>query len=432
METLIKKLVNARSGEVKALLWSFAYFFFLLSTYYMLQPLRDAMGTEGGTRQLPWLFYATFAATLVTVPFQSALAAKLPRAKFIPVVYLFLVANMLVFWFLMKSQISVVGVARAFFIWTTVFSVFTVSVFWTFMADLYSSEQSKRLFGFIGAGGSIGSIVGPLIVKQLVGPIGVPNLLLVSSALLVLAVICANRLEGAAAEAQASTEGFVSASASRPQAVGGGMFDGFGLLFKSGYLGSIGLWVFLLSFAGTFLYFILQGVVSDANLDAAARTKFFANIALWVGVLSLAVQLLATGRIISAIGTGMSAALVALVFVIGFVALAAAPLLAAPLLSIAAVFQVAQRSTTFGIANIARESLWTVVSREEKFKAKNIIDGATFRGSDALNAFIFEQSAKLMAVPGLAIVGAGAAVGWVALSLGLGKAQEKRAREAAK
>ncbi len=177
---------------------------------------------------------------------------------------------------------------------------------------------------------------------------------------------------------------------------------------------------------------MLQGVVSEAGLDAAARAKFFANIAQWVGILSLIVQVLATGRIISAIGTGLSAALVALVFVIGFAGLAAAPLLAAPLLSIAAVFQVAQRATTFGIANLARESLWTVVSREEKFKAKNIIDGAVFRGADALNAQIYDLCAKLMAVPGLAIVGAGAAVGWVALSLGLGRAQEKRAREAAK
>jgi ATP:ADP antiporter, AAA family len=434
MEALIKKLANAKTGEVKALLWSFAYFFFLLSTYYMLQPLRDAMGSEGGTRGLSWLFAATFAATLITVPFQSALAARLPRAKFIPVVYLFLVANMLVFWFLMKSNIAVIGVARAFFIWTTVFSVFTVSVFWSFMADLYSSEQSKRLFGFIGAGGSMGSILGPLIVKQLVGPIGVANLLLVASLLLVIAVICANRLEGAAAEAQASTEGFVAASAGRQKAVGGGMFDGFGLLFKSSYLGGIGLWVFLLSFAGTFLYFILQGVVAKAELDATARTEFFANIAFWVGILSLAVQLLATGRIISAIGTGMSAALVALVFVVGFIALAASPLLAAPLLSIAAMFQVAQRATTFGVANLARESLWTVVSREEKFKAKNIIDGAVFRGADALNAQIYDLFAKvvMMGVPGLAMIGAGAAVGWVALSLGLGRAQEKRARDAAK
>lgn len=424
METLIKKLVRAESGEVKALLWSFAYFFFLLSTYYMLQPLRDAMGSEGGTRSLSWLFLATFAATLITVPFQSALAAKLPRARFIPVVYLFLVANMLVFWFLMRSNIATVGVARAFFIWTTVFSVFTVSVFWSFMADLYSSEQSKRLFGFIGAGGSIGSILGPLITRHLVEPIGVANLLLVASGLLIAAVICANRLEGAAAEAQAATRGFVAASAGREKKpVGGGMFDGFPLLFKSSYLGGIGLWVFLLSLAGTFLYFILQGLVADAHLDAAARTKIFATIAQWVGILSLAMQVLATGRIISKIGTGKSAALVALVFVIGFLALAASPIL-----MVAAVFQVAQRAMTFGIANLARESLWTVVSREEKFKAKNIIDGAVFRGADALNAQIFNLLAKLMTVPAIALVGAGVSVGWVLLSLGLGRAQEKRAQ----
>ncbi|MEJ0098410.1 MAG: MFS transporter [Pseudomonadota bacterium] len=314
METLIKKLVNAKSGEVKALLWSFAYFFFLLSTYYMLQPLRDAMGSEGGTRNLSWLFAATFAATLLMVPFQSALAAKLPRVRFIPVVYLFLVANMLVFWFLMSEHIAPVGVARAFFIWTTVFSVFTVSVFWTFMADLYSAEQSKRLFGFIGAGGSLGSICGSYITKLLAGPIGNANLLLVASVLLVLAVVCARFLEGAATEAQASTEGFVAASASRQKPVGGGMFDGFPLLFKSGYLGGIGLWVFILSLAGTFLYFILQNLVADAKLAPNVRTEFFANIAFWVNVLSLGAQILLTGRIISALGTGKSAALVAAVF----------------------------------------------------------------------------------------------------------------------
>jgi len=426
METLVKKLANAKPGEVRALLWSFAYFFFLLSTYYMLQPLRDAMGSEGGTRGLSWLFLATFAATLITVPFQSALAARLPRRVFIPVVYLFLVANMLVFWFLMRSHIATVGVARAFFIWTTVFSVFTVSIFWTFMADLYSAEQSKRLFGFIGAGGSIGSILGPLITARLVGPIGVANLLLVSSGLLVLAVLCANRLERAAAEAQASTQGFVAASAGRQKPVGGGMFEGFSLLFKSGYLGGIGLWVFLLSLAGTFLYFMLQGLVSDAHMTSAARTAFFANIAGWANGLSLAMQVLVTGRIISMIGTGRSAALVALVFVVGFVLLAVNPVL-----GVAAIFQIVQRSANFGVANIARESMWTVVSREEKFKAKNIIDGAVFRGADALNAQIYSGLAKLLALPAVAAVGVAVAVGWLALSLGLGRAQDARARELA-
>ena len=428
METLIKKVVKAESGEIKALLWSFGYFFFLLSTYYMLLPLRDAMGIEGGTRGLSWLFAATFIATLVTAPFQAALVARLPRSTFIPVVYLFLVANMVVFWALMRAQIAPVIVARAFFIWITVFSVFTVSVFWSFMADLYSAEQSKRLFGFIGAGGSIGSILGPIITGALVQSIGVANLLLIASALLVLAVLCANRLEGAAALAQAAQGNFQAASAGRQKSpVGGGMFDGFALLFKSPYLGGIGLWVFLLSFAGTMLYFVQADVVAAAATDTATRTQIFAQIAKWVGILSLVIQLLATGRIIKAIGTGPAAALLPLVFVVGFIAVALNP----AVLLVVAGFQAVQRATNFGIANLARESLWTVVSREEKFKAKNIIDGSVFRAADALNAQVFNGLHALMAVPALAGVAAVISAAWVALSLALGRTQERKARQLA-
>jgi AAA family ATP:ADP antiporter len=146
METLIKKLANAKSGEIKAVLWSFLYFFSLLSAYYILRPLRDEMGVTGGTRNLPWMFTATFIALLATAPLLAALVAKLPRPKFIPIVYLFFIANLVVFWLLLKSEWQTVYVARAFFVWIAVFSVFTVSVFWSFMSDLYSSEQSKRLF----------------------------------------------------------------------------------------------------------------------------------------------------------------------------------------------------------------------------------------------------------------------------------------------
>lgn len=425
METLIKKAVKAESGEIKALLWSFGYFFFLLSTYYMLLPLRDAMGIEGGTRNLSWLFAATFIATLVTAPFQAALVARLPRRTFIPVVYLFLVANMVVFWALMSAQIAPVIVARAFFIWITVFSVFTVSVFWSFMADLYSAEQSKRLFGFIGAGGSIGSILGPMITGALVQRIGVANLLLIAGLLLVLAVVCANRLEGAAGLAQAAQADFKAASAGRQKAVGGGMFDGFALLFKSPYLGGIGLWVFLLSFAGTMLYFVQADVVAAAATDTATRTQIFAQIAKWVGILSLIIQLLATGRIIKAIGTGPAAALLPLVFVVGFIAIALNP----AVLLVVAGFQAVQRATNFGIANLARESLWTVVSREEKFKAKNIIDGSVFRAADAINAQVFNGLHALMAVPALAGVAALISGSWVALSLALGRTQERKAKQ---
>ena len=428
METLLKKVVNAQSGEIKALLWSFLYFFFLLSTYYMLLPLRDAFGIRGGAQDLPWLFLGTFIVSLVTAPLQAAIAARLPRRRFVPVMYLFLVVNMLIFWFLLKTGVSPNVVAKAFFMWITVFSVFTVSIFWSFLSDVYSGEQSKRLFGFVAAGGSVGSILGPFLTRNLVAPLGVHNLLLVSSTLLVAAVWCANRLEKAAPEMQAADPNFVAASVGRAKnPVGGGVFDGFGLLFKSSYLGSIGLWVFMLSLLGTFLYLTQAHIVASYTADMKQRTGIFSDIYFWVGILSLVMQLLGTGRIIKRIGTGPALAILPMVFVMGFVGLAFTSALFA-----VAAFQACQRAANFGIANVARESLWPVVTREEKFKAKNIVDGAVFRGADFVNAFIYTGLAALFAVqPYLAGLGALLAAGWLALSLGLGRAREQRAAQQA-
>ena len=428
METLVKKLVNAKSGEGRALLWSFLYFFFLLSTYYMLLPLRDSFGIRGGPQDLPWLFLGTFIVSLFTAPLQAAIAAKLPRQRFVPATYLFLVANMLIFWFLLKTNVAPGIVSKAFFMWITVFSVFTVSIFWTFQSDLYSSEQGKRLFGFIAAGGSLGNIVGPQVNKLLIGPLGIPNLLLVAGVLLIVAIFCANRLEAAAAELQAANPDFRSASAGREKRpMGGSVLEGFGLLFKSSYLGGIGLWVFLLSLLGTFLYLTQAHIVASYTADMKARTSIFSTIYTWVGILSLVVQVLGTGRIIKSVGTGATLAVQPLVFVAGFIGL----MFTSALFAVAA-FQACQRAANFGISNVARESLWPVVSREEKFKAKNIVDGAVFRGADFVNAFIYTGLAKLMSVqPMLAGIAVLLSGGWAALSFGLGRAQEKRTRDAA-
>lgn len=426
METLIKKLVNFKSGEGKALLWSFLYFFFLLTAYYMLVPIRDTFGIRGGPEDLPWLFLGTFIVSLLTAPLQGWVAAKLPRKRFVPVTYLFLVANILIFWFLLRSQIAPDLVPKAFFIWIAVYSVFTVSIFWTFMSDIYSSEQGVRLFGFIAAGASLGNILGPRLNILLVEPLGVANLLLVAGGLLVCAIVCANRLEPAAAGMQAADPGFVAASASRAkEPVGGSMFDGFSLLFKSSYLGRIGVWVFLLSLFGTFLYVTQANIVDSYTDDERGRLSIFSQIYFWVGIVSLAVQVIGTGRIIKAIGTGPALAILPLVFMLGFAAL----MFTSALIAIFA-FQALQRASNFGISNVARESLWPVVSRDEKFKAKNIVDGAVFRGADFVNAFLFTGLAKLFAVqPTIAGISVVLAGGWAALSFGLGKAREKRASE---
>ena len=307
---------------MKALSWSFAYFFFLLSTYYMLLPIRDAFGIRGGPQDLPWLFLGTFLVSLVTAPLQAAIAARMPRRQFVPVIYLFLVFNMLLFWFLLKSEVAPGIVSKAFFIWITVFSVFTVSIFWTFMSDLYSTEQGKRLFGFIAAGGSLGSILGPMLTRSLVEPLGVANLLLVASVLLVLAVVCSNRLERAAAQLQAETR-----ISSRLAPLARSSPSAAACSTASACCSNPPTWVASRCGCsccrcwGPSCTFTQAHIVASLTDDMAQRTRIFALIAQWVGILSLVMQLVGTGRIIKAVGSGPALAILPLVFIGGFVTL---------------------------------------------------------------------------------------------------------------
>src|ERR1700761_2773101 len=190
--------VPATPEERAAALWSFGYFFMLLASYYVLRPLRDQMGIAGGVKNLPWLFTATFLTLIVAQPLYGALVAKLSRARFIPIVYHFFAANLALFWLLLTLKVDTPSVARVFYVWVSVFSLFAVAVFWSFMADLFTADQGKRLFGFIGAGGTAGGLLGPIITLGLSVPFGAVNLLIVAVVLLELAVFCVYRLEHAA------------------------------------------------------------------------------------------------------------------------------------------------------------------------------------------------------------------------------------------
>src|SRR6516225_11292240 len=187
--------VPATRQERAAALWSFGYFFVLLAGYYVLRPLRDQMGLAGGVRNLPWLFTATFVTLIVVQPLYGALVARLPRFRFIPLVYHFFVANLVLFWLLLIFDIEKPIVARVFFVWVSVFNLFAVAVFWSFMADLFTSEQGKRLFEFIGAGGTTGALLGPLVTIWLSAPLGPVNLLIVAAAFLEVAILCVHRIE---------------------------------------------------------------------------------------------------------------------------------------------------------------------------------------------------------------------------------------------
>jgi AAA family ATP:ADP antiporter len=297
----LARVVAVRPGEVRAMCWSFAYFFCLLAGYYVLRPLRDEMGIAGGVRNLPWLFTATFIVMLAVVPVFGAMVARLPRRFFIPLVYHFFVANIAIFWLLLTLDIGKVHVARVFFVWISVFNLFAVSVFWSFMADLFASEQGKRLFGFIAAGGSAGALLGPAVTVGLAVPFGPVNLLIVAALLLEAAVYCARRLESAAPQLEIDTGTSTSAApaSQRDAGLGGGWLAGIAMVLRSPYLAGIALWVSLLSLAGTFLYFQQANIVAAASDDPAIRTRIFATIDLAVGILTIVVQFLATGRLIT-------------------------------------------------------------------------------------------------------------------------------------
>jgi len=397
--------------------WSFAYFFVLLAGYYVLRPLRDEMAIAGGVRNLPWMFTATFATLLAAQPLYGALVARLPRAWFIPVVYHFFAANLGLFWLLLSLDLGTVMVARVFFVWVSVFNLFAVAVFWSFMADIFNGEQGKRLFGFIGAGGTAGALLGPVITFVLSVPLGPVNLLIAAVIFLELAVFCVYRLERAAAHLNRGE------APKAEKRIGGGAFAALPELARSPYLLGVACWVSLLSFGGTILYFEQANIVASTVHGAGAQTRIFAGIDLAVSLLTLATQFFATGKLIQRFGTGAAAAASPAVYVVGFAILAVAPGLAAVV-----AIQVAQRWMNFAISNPARQIFYTVVGREEKYKAKNLIDVVVFRGSDALYGWVFDSLQFLgLKLGAIALCALPVALGWAALSMALGRTQERRA-----
>ncbi len=420
--------VPATRQERAAALWSFGYFFALLAGYYVLRPLRDQMGIAGGVRNLPWLFTATFVALVVAQPLYGALVARLPRTRFIPLVYHFFVANLALFWLLLTLGVAPVIVARVFFVWVSVFSLFAVAVFWSFMADLFTAEQGKRLFGFIGAGGTAGGLLGPLITIQLSKPLGSVNLLIAAALFLEIAVLCVWRLERVAT-VHAGADGELHAA---PQRIGGSAFAAFLEFVRSPYLLGVGLWVSLLSFCATIVYFEQANIISAAIHDRDAQTRIFAGIDLAVNLLSLATQVFITGQVLRRFGTGIAAGALPAVYVVGFAALFLVPTLA-----VVVTLQVVQRWMNFAIANPARQVFFTVISREEKYKAKNLIDVVVYRGSDALYGWVFDGLQALgLKLGAIGLVSLPVAAGWLFLSMVLGRVQEHRAvlidREAAR
>jgi AAA family ATP:ADP antiporter len=413
---ILKRAIDVRPAELDALGWSWLYIISVFISYYILRPIRDDMGVAGGVANLPWLFTGTLLGMIAINPLFAALVAKLPRVKFISVSYRFFAVNLLGFVMLFHwvSSEQAIWIGRLFFIWTSIFNLFVVSVFWALMVDVFDTEQGKRLFGFIAAGATVGGLMGSGLTAALAKQVPSAVLLVASALLLEIAVFCVGRLSLLS-----------SALSARPaqqrdeSPIGGSILSGLSHAVKSPYLVNVSVFLLLFAITSTFLYFQQAEIAETYFADRGARTAFFASIDLWVNILTLGAQLFVTGRTIKRIGVALTLSLLPLLSIIGFGTLIWAPTIAALV-----VFQVIRRAGNFAFARPAREVLFTVVPREDKYKAKSFIDTVVYRLGDQVGAWSYAGLGALgLAMSGLAIVAVPISMLWLVNSLWLGKKQ---------
>lgn len=416
----IRKSVQVEQNEVKALFWSFSYFFALLCSYYIIRPMRDEMGILGGVENLQWLFTGTLLAMTAAIPLFGWVSSRFPRRRFLPYVYLFFISSLLLFYTLMNDQIVSAYIARTFFIWASVFNLFVVSVFWSFMTDIYSNAQARRLFGFIAAGGTLGALTGPVITALLVEPIGPRNLLLISALFLSWSILCINRLSRwSDAQDYKQTD---SPTHTENETIGGSVWDGLRLVIKSPYLLGICLLMLLFTTLATFLYLMQAQIIRDAFVDSAQRTALFASIDLAVNTLTLILQLFLTSRLIKWLNLPLVLALIPFLLAIGFIVLGFAPSVA-----ILIIVQVIRRAGNYAIMRPAREMLYVVLSKQEKYKAKNVIDTLVYRTGDAVSAWVYSGMRTLgISLSGIAFIAVPLALIWAWIAYKLGREQQRK------
>jgi AAA family ATP:ADP antiporter len=409
-------LFRCRPGEGWALALSFAYFTLLLAAYYMVRPLRDALGAGIGADKIKYLASAVFVTMIAIVPVFGWLVARVRRRVLVPALYAFFVANLVVFALFFRSDPDDPSVARVFYVWVTVFNVFVVSVFWSFMADIWREEQGRRLFGVIAAGGSLGGLLGPVLTRNLVANLGTPGVAILAAAFLVATI-------GAILLLEASTQGRAASAHSRiDEPVGGAILAGLSRLVGSPFLLGIAAIVVVGNLLGMIVYIELARFAGSVFTTAAERTAFYSQRDLWVNALALVFQFLVVGRLTTWFGVRTTLVLTTLLAVVCFVGLGLAPMLATLV-----IVNVALRSTEFGIAKPARDMLYTVVDAESKYKVKNVIDTAVYRGSDTASSWAHGAIAALgVGLVGFAWLSVALATAYVGLAWAVGSGYKRR------
>lgn len=422
----LRRWLDLRPGEGLAVLWAAAMFFAVLASYYVLRPVRDALVLDGDPSFIPWLFTATFALMLAIAPPWGALVARWPRRTLVQLVYRGMIAQLLLFAVVVGSDVLPLLVSKIFYVWVSMFNLFVASVFWSLCADIARPEQGKRLFGLIAAGGTVGALTGPALTRLLAEHVGTAVLLVISAALLELAVWLARgldaadrRLQARRAESAAPPDAAAPAAASPRVAIGGSPLAGLTRILRVPYLAGIAGYMLCTATLATFVYLRQAGIVKAELPDRAARTSFYAEIELWSSLATLGVQVLFTGRLLRWLGVGVVLALLPLAQCAGALLLTEDPTLAVTTL----VYPLG-RALTHSLSRPSRELLFTAVPREDKFKAKNVIDTFVYRFGDFGSVWLVHGLAVAGVAAAFAILPIGAL--WLALAIALGAGYRRR------
>ena len=420
LRALVEKFVEIRDdNELKGLLWGTSYGFFIMTAYYILRPVRDEISSaDRGNLQILWT--AVFLVMLVAVPLYSWAVSRWPRRIFVPLANRFFIACLVGFWL---SLVFLPGDARpwidrVFYVWTSVFALFVVTVFWGLMADCFSNNQGKRLFAFIAMGSSLGAMVGSSLTAVLAEWVPTFSLLLIACVPLEIATWCAAVLN------RRFATGDVQGIDEKNKAIHGNAWSGMKAVFASPYLAGIAAFIALMTFVSTMLYFQQANLIYEAFADRGERTAFYAKIDLAVNILTLVFQLYLTARIVRWLGVGVTLAAIPVAMAAGFFALGIWPTLA-----VLVVVQVIYRAGRYGLTKPAREMLWTVLSREDKYKAKPFLDAAVYRGGDLVSGWIYAGLAAVgLSIGAIALVAAPVAGVWALLAVRLGRREELLAK----
>ncbi|MFC7500043.1 NTP/NDP exchange transporter [Enterovirga sp. GCM10030262] len=416
----LSRLIVAEPHEVPAVLGGHVLFFLLFASYFMLRPVRETFGIAGGVENLQWLYLGTFLASLVVVPIYGTLAKRVRRRRLLPATYVFSALVMAGFSASLFADPDNVWIARAFYVWLSVFNLFVISIAWSLMADVFNADQGHRLFGQIAAGASLGGLTGPLLSGLLVEPLGHAGLLLVSTVLLLATLIAARYLIG-----WRERHGKPEDPQNPPEArIGGSIWAGITLILRSPYLLGISLFVILLTSVSTFLYFEQARVVEATFPDPAAQTQIFSAIDFTVQSLTIFIQIFITGRITKRLGVTALLAAVPVTMMFGFGLLAFAATF--PVL---AFVMIVRRVGEYALVRPGREMLFTDVDAETKYKAKNAIDTVVYRGGDAMAAWANAAIVALGTAASASILGVGIAAIWGGVGYYLGRRHDRHAAD---